>query len=234
MPRIQVRLKPRVSQVSSDDRANDAIDGPRSTVSGPALLEAVVRTMQEVYEESLATTSFTLVMLGIAGAMAMLVGLIGIYSVLSYTVSQRKREIGIRLALGAESGALRWLFVRYGLGLAAVGTAPGLAAAAVLTRLMKSVLFGISPVDPGYPAPIPSRISAAVCGSNRGIPPESPCRHCRAECSQPRPCWCLDRFPGTPRKPAPRPHVVANQLDARAERHSEIALAVLAPVSNQK
>jgi predicted permease len=109
---------------------------------------ASVRTMQEIYDESLATTSFTLVMLGIAGAMALMLGLIGIYSVISYTVSQRKREIGIRVALGAEPRALRWLFVRYGLALAGAGAGTGLAAAAALTRLMKSVLFGISPVDP--------------------------------------------------------------------------------------
>ncbi len=79
---------------------------------------ASVRTMREIYDESLATTSFTLVMLGIAGAMAMLLGLIGIYGVISYAVSQRSREIGIRAALGAEPRALRWLFVRYGLALA--------------------------------------------------------------------------------------------------------------------
>ena len=104
--------------------------------------------MQEIYDESLATTSFTLVMLGIAGAMAMMLGLIGIYGVISYAVTQRAREIGIRMALGAEPGALRRLFVRDGLALAGAGTAIGLAAAAGLTRLMKSVLFGISPVDP--------------------------------------------------------------------------------------
>jgi len=109
---------------------------------------ASVRTMREIYDESLATTSFTLVMLGIAGAMALMLGLIGIYGVISYAVSQRRREIGIRAALGADPGALRGLFVRYGLTLAGAGAVIGLAAAAGLTRLMKSVLFGISPLDP--------------------------------------------------------------------------------------
>ncbi len=123
---------------------------------------ASVRTMQEIYDESLATTSFTLVMLGIAGAMAMMLGLIGIYGVISYTVSQRKREIGIRVALGAEPGALRWLFVRYGLALAGAGTVIGLAAAAGLTRLMKSVLFGISPVDPLTYTAVPLVLVAAT------------------------------------------------------------------------
>ena len=123
---------------------------------------ASVRTMQELYDDSLATTSFTMVMLGIAGAMAMLLGLIGIYGVISYTVSQRKREIGIRVALGADPGALRWLFVRYGLALAGAGAAIGLAAAAGLTRLMKSVLFGISPVDPLTYTAVPLILVAAT------------------------------------------------------------------------
>jgi predicted permease len=123
---------------------------------------ASVRTMREIYDESLATTSFTLVMLGIAGAMAMMLGLIGIYGVISYTVSQRKREIGIRVALGAEPRALRWLFVRYGLALAGAGTVTGLAAAAGLTQLMKSVLFGISPVDPVTYTAVPLVLVAAT------------------------------------------------------------------------
>ncbi len=128
----------------------------------PSLPLASVRTMQEIYDESLAATSFTLVMLGIAGAMAMMLGLIGIYGVISYTVSQRKREIGIRVALGAEPGALQWLFVRYGLALAGAGTVTGLAAAAGLTRLMKSVLFGISPVDPLTYTAVPLVLVAAT------------------------------------------------------------------------
>jgi ABC-type antimicrobial peptide transport system permease subunit len=123
---------------------------------------ASVRTMRVIYDESLATTSFTLVMLGIAGAMALVLGLIGIYGVISYAVSQRTREIGIRVALGAEPGALRRLFVRDGLALAGAGTAIGLAAAAGLTRLMKSVLFGISPVDPLTYTAVPLVLAAAT------------------------------------------------------------------------
>jgi predicted permease len=123
---------------------------------------ASVRTMQEIYDESLAATSFTLVMLSIAGAMALLLGLIGIYGVMSYTVSQRKREIGIRAALGAQPRDLRWLFVRYGLALTAVGAVVGLAAAAGATRLMKSVLFGVSPVDPLTYAAVPVVLLAAT------------------------------------------------------------------------
>ena len=106
------------------------------------------RTMQDIYGQSLAQTSFTLVMLAIAGAMALLLGLVGIYGVIAYAVSQRRREIGIRLALGAEPANLKRLFVRHGLALGAIGVAIGLPASAGLMRLLKSLLFGISPLDP--------------------------------------------------------------------------------------
>jgi predicted permease len=109
---------------------------------------ASVRTMQEIYSQSLARTSFTLVMLGIAGTMAFVLGIIGIYGVISYAVLQRTREIGIRLALGEQTGRLRWMFIRSALLLTGSGIAIGLAAAAGLTRLMKSLLFGVSPLDP--------------------------------------------------------------------------------------
>ncbi len=107
-----------------------------------------MRTMLEVYEKSMARTSFTLTLLGISGGMALLLAAIGIYAVISYTVSQRTREIGIRLALGAQQGALQLLFVRHGVLWGGLGAAVGLVAAAGLSRLMGSILFAVSPVDP--------------------------------------------------------------------------------------
>ncbi len=109
---------------------------------------ANVRTMQEVYTKSLARTSFTLVMLGLAGAMALLLGVIGIYGVISYSVSQRTRELGIRMALGAGRKDLIGMFMADALRLAAIGIGCGLAAAFVLMRLMSSLLFEVKPADP--------------------------------------------------------------------------------------
>ncbi|HEY7351262.1 MAG TPA: ABC transporter permease [Terriglobales bacterium] len=109
---------------------------------------AAVRTMQGVYDESLARTSFTLVMLAIAGAMALTLGIIGIYGVMSYTVSQRKREIGIRLALGAQPGDVLQMILRQGMALALAGVAIGVGAAFGLTRLMSNLLFGVTAHDP--------------------------------------------------------------------------------------
>jgi ABC-type antimicrobial peptide transport system permease subunit len=109
---------------------------------------ASVRTMQEVYGKSLARTSFTLVMLGIAGAIALTLGIIGIYGVISYTVSQCQREIGIRLVLGAQGGDVLQMVLRQGAKAALVGVAIGIVAALGLTELMRSLLFGVSPQDP--------------------------------------------------------------------------------------
>ncbi len=105
-------------------------------------------TIGELYTKSMARTSFTLVLLCIAGAMALLLGIVGIYGVIAYTVSQRTREIGIRMALGAQRKELTGLFVRQGLVLAAIGAACGLIVAFVTMRLMSSILFNVSPVDP--------------------------------------------------------------------------------------
>ena len=120
------------------------------------------RTMQAVYKKSLARVSFTLAMLEIAGSMSLLLGIIGIYGVISYAVTQRRREMGIRLALGAEAGTLRGMFVRQALALAAIGVAIGMTASVALTRLMKSLLFGISPLDPLTYAVAPMVLVAAT------------------------------------------------------------------------
>ncbi len=109
---------------------------------------ANVRTMKKVYDRSMQTTSFTLVMLGIAAAMAVLLGIVGIYGVIAYSVTQRTREIGIRLALGAQKSDVTGMFVRHGLILTGVGIATGLAAAFGLTRLMSTLLFGVNATDP--------------------------------------------------------------------------------------
>jgi predicted permease len=106
------------------------------------------RTMREVYDRSLARTSFTLVMLAIAASMALLLGVVGIYGVIAYAVSQRRRELGIRAALGAQRRELTGMFVRHSLLLSSIGVVIGLVAAAALTRLMSTLLYGITPLDP--------------------------------------------------------------------------------------
>ena len=103
---------------------------------------------EELVERSMARTSFTLVMLGIAAAVALLLGAIGIYAVISYAVSQRTREIGVRMALGAERADVSSMVVRQGMVLAGLGVGVGLVAALGLTRLMSSLLFGVTAVDP--------------------------------------------------------------------------------------
>jgi predicted permease len=113
----------------------------------PRLPLSDVRTLDTLYDQSLAQTSFTLVMLAMAGAMALLLGMCGIYGVIAYSASRRRREIGIRLALGAQPRAIRGLFVRQGLVVVGLGVAIGLGAAVGFTRLMQSLLFGISPLD---------------------------------------------------------------------------------------
>jgi putative ABC transport system permease protein len=128
----------------------------------PNLPVFLVRTLGDIYDQSMQRTSFTLVMLGVAGGMALVLGIVGIYGVISYAVSQRTREIGIRMALGAEDGALKRMFVRHGLILAAIGVSIGLGAAAGVTRLMSSLLFGVTALDPATYVAVPIMLAAAA------------------------------------------------------------------------
>jgi predicted permease len=128
----------------------------------PNLPLAQVRTLDEVYGQSLSRTSFTLAMLAVAGAMALLLGVSGLYGVIAYAVSQRRREIGIRMALGAQAREIRGLFVRRGLLLLGLGLGIGLAGALGVTRLMESVLFGIGPRDPVAFVAMPLILAAAA------------------------------------------------------------------------
>jgi predicted permease len=126
----------------------------------------LVTTLGTLYDQSMARTSFTLVMLAIAGGMALLLGIVGMYSVIAYVVSQRTREIGIRTALGAQPSGLSSMFVRQGLALAGAGSVLGVIAAAGLTRLMTSLLFGVSALDPlTYAGVSVLLITAAVLAS---------------------------------------------------------------------
>ena len=121
------------------------------------------KTLGELYTKSMARTSFTLVMLSIAGGMALLLGIVGIYGVISYSVSQRTREIGIRMALGAQRSELTALFVRQGLWLTGVGAACGIVVAFATVRFMSSLLFNVSPVDPITYLAITSGVVATAC-----------------------------------------------------------------------
>ena len=114
----------------------------------PNLPISDVRTQDYYYNQSMARTSFTLVMLGIAAGIALLLGIVGLYGVIAYSASQRTREIGIRIALGAQRTTITTMFVRQGLLLAAGGIACGVLLALSATRLLRSLLFHVSPVDP--------------------------------------------------------------------------------------
>ena len=113
----------------------------------PNLPVANVRTLDEIRANSMAQTSFALVMLSIAAAVAFLLGIVGIYGVISYIATQRTREIGIRIALGAARGDVSRLFLRHGLVLAGIGIALGVVAAAFVSRVMAALLFGVGAVD---------------------------------------------------------------------------------------
>ena len=106
------------------------------------------RSLAEIRASSMAQTSFALTMLGIAAAVALLLGVVGIYGVIAYIAAQRTREIGVRMALGAQASDVRRLFVGHGLKLVAIGLVLGIASALALTRLMSTLLFGVGPMDP--------------------------------------------------------------------------------------
>jgi predicted permease len=142
----EVRFVLRSSRTGSESFLNEVRQAVWSL--NPNLPLAEVHALDFFYKRSLARTSFTLVMLGVAGAMALLLGVVGIYGVIACSVSQRRREIGIRMALGAQQPTLTGMFVRHGLFLTGIGVACGLVVAIIVMRLMSSLLFKVSSVDP--------------------------------------------------------------------------------------
>jgi putative ABC transport system permease protein len=125
----------------------------------PNLPLAEVRPMAEVVARSMARTSFTMLLLVIAAAVALLLGTVGIYGVISYVVSQRTREIGVRMALGAGRRDISRMVLREGALIALIGIAVGLAGALVLTRLILALLFDVSPTDPATFAAVPTLLA---------------------------------------------------------------------------
>ncbi|MGA2429182.1 MAG: ABC transporter permease [Candidatus Acidiferrum sp.] len=136
----------RTSRAGSENLMKDVREAVWSI--NPNLPLSNVNTLDYYYRRSIARTSFTLIILGVAGSMALLLGVVGIYGVIAYSVSQRTREIGIRMALGAQTQTLTGMFVRHGMRLTGIGVAFGVVTSIVVMRLMSSLLFKVSPMDP--------------------------------------------------------------------------------------
>jgi predicted permease len=127
----------------------DVVETARRVVAGvdPDVPLAAVRTMEEVLSRSMIRTTFTLLMLGLAGALGLVLGVVGMYAVVSYAVSKRTAELGVRIALGAGRGALRWMVLAHAGLLTALGIAVGLALSLLGTRVLGSLLYGVTATD---------------------------------------------------------------------------------------
>jgi ABC-type antimicrobial peptide transport system permease subunit len=106
-----------------------------------------VFTMEALASRSMASLSFTMVTIAVAAGLALVLGMVGLYGVLSYVVAQRTREIAVRMALGAHASALRRMVVLQAARVTLIGVAVGLAAALALTRVLETLLFGVAPLD---------------------------------------------------------------------------------------
>jgi hypothetical protein len=144
--RSSVYLTVRSSRIGTPGFVLDLREAVQSVTSDIPL--ARVMTMQEIAADSTARTTFTLIILAVAAIVALLLGMVGIYGVASYAVSFRTREIGIRMALGADVSHVRGLVLRQGLTLAVAGIVTGLVVSLGLTRLMEGLLYGVQPTDP--------------------------------------------------------------------------------------
>jgi ABC-type antimicrobial peptide transport system permease subunit len=121
-----------------------------------------LRPMDEVFAESMSRPRFLMTLLVAFAALALLLAAIGTYGVLSYLVSERRQEIGIRMALGAERSTLLGMVMKHGLRLALVGLLLGLAGAIAVTRLMQTLLFNVRPADPSTMVAVAAVIAAVA------------------------------------------------------------------------
>jgi predicted permease len=150
-----VNMAPRLDAMSYVVRTSitpeSLVDSVRRAIAeaDPNLALAQVRTLQDILDRAAAQMAFTMVLLATAASVSLLLGVIGIYGAMSYIVSQRTGEIGIRLALGAEPGSVARMIVWQGGAVALAGIAVGLVSAFAGSRLIQSLLYGVSPRDPG-------------------------------------------------------------------------------------
>ncbi|NIP56565.1 MAG: FtsX-like permease family protein [Gemmatimonadetes bacterium] len=128
----------------------------------PNLPLARVRTLERIVGESRAQMEFTMLLLGIAAGIGLLLGSVGLYGVLAFVTAQRTREIGVRIALGAEASSVRGIVLRQGLAVTGAGVVVGLAGAATLSRFMESVLYEVSATDPLTFAAVPAILLAVA------------------------------------------------------------------------
>ena len=153
--------------VESPEGVDAPVDAIREIVYrlNPNVPLTTVETMEQVMSDSMADTTFTLALLGIASVVALLLGAIGLFGVISYVVGQRTREIGVRVALGARSGEIQAMVLRQGAGVAVAGILVGLAGAFGMTRVMGAVLFEVSATDPWAFAVPPIVLLAVAAGA---------------------------------------------------------------------
>jgi putative ABC transport system permease protein len=136
---VRTRMEP-VSAASAVESAIHSVDKDQPVYG--------IRTMEAVIAASVSPTRLRMLLLGVFAGLALVLACVGIYGIMAYSVSQRRQEIGIRMALGAEPGHVRGLIVRQGARLALAGVFTGLILSLVLARSMSSLLFGVQPADP--------------------------------------------------------------------------------------
>jgi putative ABC transport system permease protein len=143
-------VRPMMIAVRTDGDPETLVPGIRAAVEGldPDLPITELQSMEDVLGDSLSRTSFTMSLLLLAAVVALFLGAVGIYGVLSYVASQRTAEMGVRLALGADAATVRKVILSQGMMLAVIGVAVGLAGAVALGGVMSSLVYGVSPADP--------------------------------------------------------------------------------------